>query len=120
MSVGGGVRRLVVSTRSAERAVHAGKLRAAADWFTDCKTLTLERLPVGFIAALQAGADALESSPSPGAVETPELAEVLDIALDCAKARLEQDGCDCGDANDPPCALCLIDRVIALRSGGSR
>lgn len=54
------------------RAVHAGKLRAAADWFTDCKTLTLEQLPVGFIEALKAGADALESSPSPGAVETPE------------------------------------------------
>lgn len=37
----------------------ADKLRAAAEWFRDCKTLTLEALPVGFIAALESGAAAL-------------------------------------------------------------
>jgi hypothetical protein len=40
----------------------AEKLRAVADWFVDCKTLTLERLPEGLIAALRAGADALEAA----------------------------------------------------------
>ena len=32
------------------------KLEALADWFTDCKTLTLERLPVGLIETLREAA----------------------------------------------------------------
>ncbi len=39
----------------------ADKLEAMADWFTDCKTLTLERLPTGLIEALRAGVAALTS-----------------------------------------------------------
>lgn len=42
------------------RIKQADKLRAVADWFTDCKTLTLENPPNGLIVALRAGADALE------------------------------------------------------------
>lgn len=37
----------------------ADKLRAVADLFTECKTLTLESLPTGLIAALCDGAEAL-------------------------------------------------------------
>ncbi len=44
------------------------------------------------------------------------LDEILDLALDSAKARLEEDGCDCGDQNDLPCALCLIEKAITLRA----
>ena len=39
--------------------------------------------------------------------------ELVAMALDSAKARLEEDGCDCGDQNDPPCALCLVNSAIA-------
>ena len=39
----------------------ADKLDAAADWFTDCKTLTLDTLPAGLIEALRDGATALRS-----------------------------------------------------------
>ncbi len=49
----------------------ADKLEAVADWFTDCKTLTLERLPTNLIAALLAGAAALRSAGSAQAPETP-------------------------------------------------
>lgn len=45
------------------QAQHADKLKAAADWFRDCKTLTLKKTPTGFIAALEAGAAALLASP---------------------------------------------------------
>lgn len=41
---------------------HADKLMAVAEWFTDCKTLTLENMPHGLIAALKAGAVALRQS----------------------------------------------------------
>lgn len=49
----------------------------------------------------------------------PTLADLVDVALDAAKARLESDGCDCGDHNDPPCALCLVERAIDARKSGS-
>lgn len=47
--------------------------------------------------------------------QEPSVDDVMTMALDSAKARLDEDGCDCGDANDPPCALCLVDRAIAMR-----
>lgn len=39
----------------------ADKLDAVADWFTDCKTLTLDKLPSGLIEALRDGATALRA-----------------------------------------------------------
>ena len=40
----------------------ADKLEAVAEWFTDCKNLTLEKLPTGLIDALRAGARALRQA----------------------------------------------------------
>lgn len=59
----------------------ANKLRAAADWFTDCKTLTLDRLPVGLIAALRAGADALDTPRQSSRAEPPAQAQEVEEAV---------------------------------------
>lgn len=32
-------------------------------------------------------------------------------ALDAAEEKLREDGCDCG-TDDPPCALCVVQRAI--------
>lgn len=62
-----------------EQEKHADKLKAVAEWFRDCKTLTLEKLPHGLIAALEAGAAALlRQSPPPA------------LAVEEAKAALAQ------------------------------
>lgn len=42
--------------------------------------------------------------------------ELIHQALDAAKATLEEVGCNCGDANDPPCALCLVYVALAQES----
>lgn len=39
----------------------------------------------------------------------PELLRALHIVRD----RLDEDGCDCGDRNDPPCALCVVTTTLA-------
>lgn len=66
------------------------------------------------------GASLLRADPS-AKVQTeplPNYDGVIAMALDSARARLEEDGCDCGDLNDPPCALCLVEAAIAVRRGG--
>ncbi|MGE3840069.1 MAG: hypothetical protein AB7I50_00635 [Vicinamibacterales bacterium] len=101
-----------------KRAVYADKLRAAAELFTDCKALVLEQLPVSFIAALNAGADALEP---PGGVEMPKLAaQLLPLLL-----QIERN-CPCGARPETPnthhhvIGCPVEDALILLRSGGSR
>lgn len=54
-----------------------------------------------------------EWSPSPRASSgalalTQETLDVIELALDQAKAVLEEEGCNCGDASDIRCALCLV------------
>lgn len=41
------------------------------------------------------------------------------VALRAAEARLSDDGCDCGDAHDPPCALCQVRAALALDEDAS-
>lgn len=72
------------------RRLQADKLRAVADWFVDCKTLTLERLPTSLIAALKAGADALEA-----AAVTPEGKE-----LDAIRQAIIRAESPTGDTSD--------------------
>src|SRR3990167_5837333 len=61
------------------REQQADKLRAMAEWFRDCKTLTLERLPVGLLEALDAGADVLLTAPAPS-IEAAITAMITDVA----------------------------------------
>ena len=51
---------------------HADSLEAAAEWFTECKVLRLERLPTGFIAALRAGAEMLRAAALSGGARPQE------------------------------------------------
>lgn len=39
-------------------------------------------------------------------------ARAAENALDNAEQVLVIHGCDCGDANDPPCALCLVQHAL--------
>ncbi len=67
----------------------AQALDAAADWFIDCKTLTLEKLPAGFIAALRAGASALRAPPAaPTPPESRLVTDCLRIADEMERADL--------------------------------
>jgi len=49
-----------------------------------------------------------------------ELIGEMKEALQYAQATLEVDGCDCGDTSDPPCALCMVERILAKVGKGER
>lgn len=72
----------------------AQRLEAVADWFTDCKNLTLESLPAGLIADLRAGAAALRAPRETGwqqARDALKLARKVTNTWACV-ARSKRDG----------------------------
>jgi hypothetical protein len=46
---------------------------------------------------------------------TPDRLRAVRLALDHARAVLEEAGCDCGQPGvDPPCALCDVERALEI------
>ena len=91
----------MTEAQRAQQIKQADKLTAAAEWFTDCKTLTLEQLPEGFIAALLAGAEALRQQHG--------------RCQDCGK----RDRYRVNHPSGPLCYTCVRERILAERSSPS-